>query len=408
MNSGQTVFRQLLQYLPRHEFNVCVRRYRGEYWAKSFSTFDQFLCLAYAQLSGRESLRDIETCLNSHRDKLYHVGFRGAVSRTTLADANKRRDWRIFQDFGHVLIGIAQRLYQNEPLAIELKQPLFAFDSTTIDLCLSLFPWAEFRMTKAAVKMHTLIDLRGSIPTFVAVTTGKVHDVRMLDEMPVTEDAIYTMDRGYVDFARLYAIHKQGAFFVVRAKDNLRYQRLYSSPKDKEAGIRADQVITLVTQKSKKGFPEKLRRVSYVDKERNKRLVFLTNHFDVAAKTVADIYKQRWQVELFFKWIKQHLRIKAFYGTSINAVKSQIWVALCIYLLVAIAKKRLGSKCSLYTFLQIIEVNLFEKKPISSVVQRLSSKTQNRLAVTSLIYSVINRTAVTGIENHWQSPQHFQ
>jgi len=384
MNSGQTVFRQLLQYLPRHEFNVCVRRYRGEYWAKSFSTFDQFLCLAYAQLSGRESLRDIETCLNSHRDKLYHVGFRGAVSRTTLADANERRDWRIFQDFGHVLIGIAQRLYQNEPLAIELKQPLFAFDSTTIDLCLSLFPWAEFRMTKAAVKMHTLIDLRGSIPTFVAVTTGKVHDVRMLDEMPVTEDAIYTMDRGYVDFARLYAIHKQGAFFVVRAKDNLRYQRLYSSPKDKEAGIRADQVITLVTQKSKKGFPEKLRRVSYVDKERNKRLVFLTNHFDVAAKTVADIYKQRWQVELFFKWIKQHLRIKAFYGTSINAVKSQIWVALCIYLLVAIAKKRLGSKCSLYTFLQIIEVNLFEKKPISSVVQRLSSKTQNRLAVTSL------------------------
>lgn len=368
MNSGSTVFRQLLQYLPRHEFNVCVRRYRGEHWAKSFSTFDQFLCLAYAQLSGRESLRDIETCLNSHREKLYHVGFRGAVSRTTLADANERREWRIFQDFGHVLIGIAQRLYQDEPLAIELKQPLFAFDSTTIDLCLSLFPWAEFRKTKAAVKMHTLIDLRGSIPTFVAVTTGKVHDVRMLDVMPVTEDAIYTMDRGYVDFARLYAIHKQGAFFVVRAKDNLRCQRLYSSPKDNEAGIRADQVVTLVTQKSKKGFPEKLRRVSYVDKKRNKRLVFLTNHFDVAAKAIADIYKQRWQVELFFKWIKQHLRIKAFYGTSINAVKSQIWVALCIYLLVAITKKRVGIECSLYTFLQIIEVNLFEKKPISSVV----------------------------------------
>ena len=381
MNSGQTVFRQLLQYLPRHEFNVCVRRYRGEHWAKSFSTFDQFLCLAYAQLSGRESLRDIETCLNSHRDKLYHVGFRGAVSRTTLADANERRDWRIFQDFGHVLISVAQRLYQDEPLAIELKQPLFAFDSTTIDLCLSLFPWAEFRKTKAAVKMHTLIDLRGSIPTFVAVTTGKVHDVRMLDEMPVTEDAIYTMDRGYVDFARLYAIHKQGAFFVVRAKDNLRYQRLYSSPKDKEAGIRADQVITLVTQKSKKGFPEKLRRVSYVDKERNKRLVFLTNHFDVAAKTVADIYKQRWQVELFFKWIKQHLRIKAFYGTSINAVKSQIWVALCIYLLVAITKKRLTIECSLYTFLQIIEVNLFEKKPISSVATEALK--QNKLLLNS-------------------------
>jgi len=343
MNAGQTVFRQLLQFLPRHEFNLCVRRYRGEYRARSFTAFDQFLCLAYAQLSGRESLRDVETCLNSHREKLYHVGFRGAVARSTLADANERRDWRIFQDFGQVLIGMAQRLYRDEPLAIELRQPLFAFDSTTIDLCLSLFPWAEFRTTKAAVKMHTLVDLRGIIPTFVAVTTGKVHDVKMLDEMPVTEDAIYTMDRGYVDFARLYAIHRQGAFFVVRAKDNLRYQRLYSAPKDKEAGVRADQVIALVTQKSKKGYPERLRRVSYVDKERNKRLVFLTNHFEIAATTVADIYKQRWQVELFFKWIKQHLRIKAFYGTSINAVKSQIWVALCIYLLVAISNVRLGS-----------------------------------------------------------------
>jgi len=368
MNSGQTVFRQLLQYLPRHEFNVCVGRYRGEYWAKSFSTFDQFLCLGYAQLSGRDSLRDIETCLNSHRDKLYHIGFRGTVSRATLADSNERRDWRIFQDFGHVLIGIAQQLYRDEPLAIELKQPLFAFDSTTIDLCLTLFPWAEFRKTKAAVKMHTLIDLRGSIPTFVAVTVGKTHDVKMLDEMPVTEDAIYTMDRGYVDYARLYAIHKQGAFFVIRAKVTLRYQRLYSSPKDKDAGIRADQVITLATQNAKKGYPEKLRRVSYYDKERDKRLVFLTNHFEITAKTVADIYKQRWQVELFFKWIKQHLRIKSFYGTSINAVKSQIWVALCIYLLVAIAKKRLGIECSLYTFLQIVEVNLFEKKPISAMV----------------------------------------
>jgi Domain of unknown function (DUF4372)/Transposase DDE domain len=368
MNAGQTVFRQLLQFLPRHEFNLCVRRYRGEYRARSFTAFDQFLCLAYAQLSGRESLRDIETCLNSHREKLYHIGFRGAVARSTLADASERRDWRIFQDFGQVLIGMAQRLYREEPLAIELRQPLFAFDSTTIDLCLSLFPWAEFRTNKAAVKMHTLVDLRGIIPTFVALTTGKVHDVKMLDEMPVTQDAIYTMDRGYVDFARLYAIHRQGAFFVVRAKDNLRYQRLYSSPKDKEAGVRADQVIALVTQKSKKGYPERLRRVSYVDKERNKRLVFLTNHFEIAATTVSDIYKQRWQVELFFKWIKQHLRIKAFYGTSINAVKSQIWVALCIYLLVAIAKRQLGIQCTLYTFLQILEVNLFEKKPIFSLV----------------------------------------
>lgn len=384
MNAGQTVFRQLFQFLPRHEFNLCANRYRGEYRTKSFSTFDQFLCLSYAQLSGRESLRDIETCLNSHSEKLYHIGFRCKVSRSTLADANERRDWRIFQDFGRVLIRAAQQLYRDESLAIELQQPLFAFDSTTIDLCLSLFPWAEFRATKAAVKMHTLIDLRGVIPTFVAVTSGKVHDVKMLDEMPVTEEAIYTMDRGYLDFARLHSIHRQGAFFVVRAKDNLRYQRLYSSPKDKEAGIRADQVITLVTQKSKKGYPDNLRRVSYIDKERKKKMVFLTNNFTIAAKTVADIYKQRWQVELFFKWIKQHLRIKTFYGTSVNAVKSQIWVALCIYLLVAITKKRLEIPCSLYTFLQILEVNLFEKKPISLLVKDALKRIQDPLSSNQL------------------------
>ena len=342
MNTGITVFKQLLQHLPRYEFNLCIRRYNGEYRARKFSSYDQFLCLAYAQITGRESLRDIETCLNSHKEKLYHVGFRGDVSRTTLADANERRDWRIFQDFGQVLIGRAQRLYQDDPIAVELKQPLYAFDSTTVDLCLSLFPWAEFRTTKAAVKMHTLIDLRGPIPTWVTITTGKVHDVRMLDQLPVQKDAIYAMDRGYVDYARLYGIHQQGAFFVVRAKDNLKYRRLYSRPKDTEAGVRADQIISLVTLKSKKGFPEHLRRISFVDKERNKRLVFLTNNFDVTAETIAAIYKQRWQVELFFKWIKQHLRIKSFIGTSVNAVKSQIWVALCIYLLVAITKRSLG------------------------------------------------------------------
>jgi hypothetical protein len=376
MHSGQTVFKQLLQHLPRYEFNLCVNRYCGEHWAKSFSTYDQFLCLAYAQMAGRESLRDIETCLNSHQEKLYHIGFRGAVSRTTLADANERRDWRIFQNFGHALIRTAQQLYQSDVLAIELKQPLYAFDSTTIDLCLSLFPWAEFRKTKAAVKMHTLIDLRGPIPVWVAITTGKVHDVKMLDAMPVTKDAFYTMDKGYVDFARLYGIHKQGAFFVIRAKENLKSRRLYSLPKNKEAGVRADQVITLVTQKSKNGYPERLRRVSFVDKERNKRLVFLTNNFEISAETVAAVYKQRWQVELFFKWIKQHLRIKSFIGTSVNAVKSQIWVALCIYLLVAITKKKLDIPCSLYTFLQILEVNLFEKKPISSLVaEALKQKT---------------------------------
>lgn len=368
MQSGKTVFKQLLQFLPRYEFNLCVSRYRGEHRVKKFSTYDQFLCLGYAQMAGRESLRDIETCLNSHQEKLYHIGFRGDVSRTTLADANERRDWRIFQDFGHVLIRMAQKEYQSDSIAVELTQPLYAFDSTTIDLCLSLFPWADFRKTKAAVKMHTLIDLRGPIPTWVAITTGKVHDVRMLDHLPVEKDAFYAMDRGYVDFARLYAIHQQGAFFVVRAKDNLKCKRLYSNPKDKETGVRADQIVTLVTQKSKKGYPERLRRVSFVDKERNKRLVFLTNNFEIPAETVAAIYKQRWQVELFFKWIKQHLRIKSFIGTSVNAVKSQIWVALCIYLLVAITKKKLGIQCSLYTFLQILEVNLFEKKPISSLV----------------------------------------
>ncbi len=368
MHSGTTVFKQLLQFLPRYEFNLCVSRYRGEHWVKKFSTYDQFLCLAYAQMAGRESLRDIETCLNSHQEKLYHIGFRGNVSRTTLADANERRDWRIFQDFGCVLIRMAQKEYRGDSIAVELAQPLYAFDSTTIDLCLALFPWADFRKTKAAVKMHTLIDLRGPIPTWVAITTGKVHDVRMLDHLPVEKDAFYAMDRGYVDFARLYAIHQQGAFFVVRAKDNLKCKRMYSNPKNKETGVRADQIITLATQKSKKGYPERLRRVSFVDKERNKRLVFLTNNFEIPAETVAAVYKQRWQVELFFKWIKQHLRIKSFIGTSVNAVKSQIWVALCIYLLVAITKKKLGIQCSLYTFLQILEVNLFEKKPISSLV----------------------------------------
>jgi hypothetical protein len=368
VNSGKTVFKQLLQFLPRHDFNKCVARYNGHYKVRKFSCYDQFLCLAYAQISGRESLRDIETCLNSHFEKLYHIGFRGKVSKSTLSDANEARDYRIFQDFGYVLIGIAQKLYQHEVLAIDLQQPLFAFDSTTIDLCLSLFPWAEFRETKAAVKMHTLLDLRGSIPAFVTITTGKVHDVKVLDELPVKADSIVTMDRGYIDFKRLYALHRKAAFFVVRAKDNLKYRRLYSRKVDKAGGLRADQTIVLTTKKSREGYPEHLRRVSYVDKEQNKRFVFLTNHFGIPAQTVADIYKQRWQVELFFKWIKQHLRIKAFYGTSPNAVKSQIWVALSMYLLVAIVKKRLDLLGSLYTFLQVIEVNLFEKKPILQVI----------------------------------------
>ena len=368
MHSGKTVFKQVLQFLPRHEFSKCVARYGGDYKVRRFSCYDQFLCLAYAQLSGRESLRDIETCLNSHHEKLYHIGFRGRVARSTLADANESRDYRIFQDLGYVLIGEAQRLYQHEELAVELEQSLYAFDSTTIDLCLSLFPWAEFRETKAAVKMHTLLDLRGAIPSFVTVTTGRVHDVKVLDELEVPNDAVITLDRGYIDYARLYVIHRQAAFFVIRAKDNLRFRRLYSHPVARDTGVRADQIIVLTTQKSRAGYPEHLRRISYVDKERNKHLVFLTNHFGITAQTVAEIYKQRWHVELFFKWVKQHLHIKAFYGTSPNAVKTQIWVALCIYLLVAITKKRLSLTLSPYTFLQIIEVNLFEKKAILQVV----------------------------------------
>lgn len=373
MNSGQTVFRQLLQFLPRHEFNLCVRRYRGNYRAKSFSTFDQFLCLAYAQMAGRESLRDIETCLNSHREKLYHIGFRGTVARSTLADANERRNWRIFEDFGHSLVRMAQDLYGNEPFALELDQPLYAFDSTTIDLCLTLFPWAEFRATKAAVKMHTLLDLRGTIPTYVAVTAGKVHDVRVLDTLPVTEEAIYTMDKAYVDFSRLHALHQKGAFFVIRAKDNLRFKRLYSALKDKHSGVRADQTIVLVTYKSKKDYPEKLRRVSYVDKERNKRLVFLTNNFTIPATTVAEIYKQRWQVELFFKWIKGHLRLRAFLGRSENSVRLQVWSAICAYLLVAIAKKQFRLSQSLHQILQVISVSVFETLPLADLFTPESS-----------------------------------
>jgi hypothetical protein len=368
MNSGKAVFKQLLQFLPHHDFNKCVARYNGDYKVRKFSCYDQFLCLAYAELSGRESLRDIETCLNSHNEKLYHIGFRGKVSCSTLADANESRDYRIFQDFGYVLIGMAEKLYKDEALEIDLNQPLYAFDSTTIDLCLSLFPWAEFRETKAAVKMHTLLDLRGSIPSFIMITTGKVNDVKALDELPVKADSVIAMDRGYIDFKRLYEIHRKAAFFVIRAKNNLKFRRLYSREVDKTTGLRADQTIVLLTRKSRKGYPEHLRRVSYFDKEQDKRFVFLTNHFGIPAKTVADVYKQRWQVELFFKWINQHLRIKAFYGTSPNAVKTQIWVGLCIYLLIAITKKRLNLSVSLYTFLQIIEVNLFEKKAIFQVV----------------------------------------
>ena len=369
MNTGKTVYAQVLEHLPRYEFNKCVKRYNGKRRVRKFSCYDQFLCLAFAQVTYRESLRDIETCLNSHHEKLYHIGFRGEISKSTLADANETRDHRIYQDFAYHLISIAKKLYQNEEMAIDLDYSLYAFDSTTIDLCLSLFPWAKFRKTKAAIKMHTFLDLRGAIPTFISLTTGKVHDVNVLDILPLEKDAVIAMDRGYVDYSRLYAMNLFPAFLVIRAKSNLRFRRLCSRKVDKTLGLRSDQTIVLSTKKSREAYPEALRRVSYVDLEKNKRYVYLTNIFTVSAKTVADIYKQRWQVELFFRWIKQHLRIKTFYGTSPNAVKTQIWIAISSYLLVAIMKKRLDLPGSLHTILQILEVNIFDKRSFIQIVK---------------------------------------
>jgi hypothetical protein len=369
MNAGKTVFAQILEHLPRYEFDKFVKKYEGNHRVRKFPCYDQFLCLAYAQLTYRESLRDIETCLNSHHEKLYHIGFRGQISRSTMADAGEMRDYRIYQDFAYYLISIARKLYQNEEMAIDLDYSLYAFDSTTIDLCLSLFPWAYFRKTKAAIKMHTLLDLRGSIPTFISLTTGKVHDVNVLDILPLEKDSVIAIDRGYVDFTRLYTVNLFPAFFVIRAKSNFRYRRLNSQKVDKTLGLRSDQRIVLTTKKSRAAYPETLRRVSYVDLDTKKRFVYLTNIFTVSALTVADIYKQRWQVELFFRWIKQHLRIKTFYGTSPNAVKTQIWIAVSIYLLVAILKKRLHLPGNLHTILQILEVNIFEKKPIFQIVK---------------------------------------
>ena len=369
MNIGKTVFAQILEHLPLYEFKKYVEKYNGNRRVRKFSCYDQFLCLAFAQITYRESLRDIETCLNSHHEKLYHIGFRGKISKSTLSDANETRDYRIYQDFAYHLISIAKKLYQNEEMAIDLDYSLYAFDSTTIDLCLSLFPWAQFRKTKAAIKMHTFLDLRGAIPTFISLTTGKVHDVNVLDILPLEKDAVIAMDRGYVDYSRLYAMNLFPAFFVIRAKSNLRFRRLCSREVDKTLGLRSDQTIVLTGKKSRNAYPEALRRVSYMDLEKNKRYVYLTNIFTVSAKTVADIYKQRWQVELFFRWIKQHLRIKTFYGTSPNAVKTQIWIAISTYLLVAIMKKRLDLPGSLHTILQILEVNIFNKRSFIQIVK---------------------------------------
>src|SRR6516164_1010860 len=364
MESGKLVFAQLMDLLPRHEFDACVRRYGGHRRPRGFSCRDQFLCLAFAQLTFRESLRDIETCLRAFQPKLYHAGFRGQVSRSTLADANRAHDWRIFADFAQVLIGRARRLYADEPLGVELEHTAYAFDSTTIDLCLSLFPWARFRRRKGAVKLHTLLDLRGNIPCFVRITHGKTHDVTALDVLPIEAGAFYVMDRGYLDFGRLYRFTLGLAFFVIRGKKNLDFSRRSYRRMDKTTGLRSDQTIVLNGPKTSKAYPAPLRRIAYCDPETKKRFVFLTNNFQLPALTIAQIYRSRWKIELFFRWIKQHLRIKSFYGTSENAVKTQAWVALSVYVLVAIVKKQLGLDLSLYKILQILSVTVFEKTPI--------------------------------------------
>jgi transposase len=368
MHTGRIVFAQLMDFLPIRKLYQCVHRYRGNYRVRRFSCLDQFLCMAFAQLTYRESLRDIETCLRALQPKLYHAGIRGKISRSTLADANETRDWRIYADFAQGLIAHARQLYAEDDFGVALAQTAYVFDSTTIDLCLTLFPWARFRKHKAAVKLHTLLDLRGSIPSFVHLTEGKTPDVTVLDELVVEPGAFYVMDRGYIDFGRLYAISQSGAFFVVRAKRNLAYARRASRPIDKATGLRSDQTIVLTGPKTSQEYPAPLRRISYVDAETGKRFVFLTNHFTLPALTIAQLYKCRWQVELFFKWIKQYLRIKAFYGTSANAVKIQIWIAISVYVLVAILKKELKLDRRLGEILQILSVTLFEKDELYQVL----------------------------------------
>ena len=365
MNTGKTVFSQIMEFLPLYEFRKCVERYQGDYKVKNFSCIDQFLCMAFAQLTYRESLRDIESCLRSMQNKLYHMGIRGSISKSTLADANENRDWRIYADFAQVLIHTARDLYLKEDLGVELEQTIYAFDGTTIDLCLSLFPWAYFRKNKGAIKLHTLLDLRGSIPSFIEITDGKTYEVNILDTLIPEAGSFYVLDRGYLDFRRLYALHQAQAFFVVRAKSNLKCRRIYSRPIKKSPGLRCDQTIALTNYYATNNYPEQIRLVKFFDAERNKRLTFLTNNFLIPdALTIAQLYKSRWKIELFFKWIKQNLRIKKFFGTSQNAVKTQIWIAISIYVLIAIIKKRLDLKPELYTILQILSVTIFEKTDI--------------------------------------------
>jgi hypothetical protein len=364
MNTGKTLFAQLMDFLPWKTFSRIVTRYDGDSRVRTLSCGEQYRAMAFAQLTYRESLRDIEACLSVHASKLYHMGFTEPVRRSTLADANEARDWRIYAELAQRLIAQARKLYAGEDLGLDLTNTVYALDSTTIDLCLSAFPWARFRTTKSAVKMHTLLDLRGNIPSFIHVSDGKLADVNALDLLVPEAGAIYVMDRGYVDFGRLNRLYQAGAFFVTRAKSNMRSRRLYSAPSDRKAGIVCDQIVVLVRPQATQNYPERLRRVRYRDAESGQTLVFLTNNFEIPALTVAALYRNRWQVELFFKWVKQHLRIKRFYGTSENAVKTQIWIAVSVYVLVAIVKKRLGLKASLYTLMQLLSVTVFEKMPI--------------------------------------------
>jgi len=368
MYTGSLVFSQVMEHLPLYTFRRCVQRYRGNHKIQSFSCLDQFRCMAFAQLTYRESLRDIEACLRAQQNKLYHMGIRGGISRNTLSNANKVRDWRIYADFAQSLIQVARKLYVDEDIGAELDNTVYALDATTIDLCLSVFPWAHFRSTKAAVKLHTLLDLRGAIPTFIHISDGKMHDVNVLDLLLPEAGAFYVMDRGYIDFSRLFTLHQGSAFFVIRAKSNLQCRRLYSRPVDKSLGLRCDQTVRLTGFYASRGYPEKLRRVKYHDLKTGKTFVFLTNNFALPAMTIADLYRCRWQVELFFKWIKQHLRIKSFFGTTDNAVKTQIWIAVSVYVQVAIIKKRLNLDASLYTILQILSVTIFENIPLDQLL----------------------------------------
>ena len=368
MHSGRLVFSQVMDYLPLHTFRRCVQRYHGHHKVRHFTCLDQYLSMAFAQLTYRESLRDIEACLRAQQNKLYHIGIRNNVFRNTLANANRVRDWRIYAEFAHCLIDTARGLYVNEDFGVELDQTVYALDSTTINLCLSVFPWAQFRRTKAAIKLHTLLDLRGNIPSFIHISDGKLHDVNVLDQLVPEPGSFYIMDRGYLDFERLHLFSQWAAFFVIRAKSNLKFRRVYSRPIEKDTGLRCDQSIVLQSFYPSKYYPDKLRRIKYHDRETNKTLIFLTNNFSLPPLTIAQLYRCRWQVELFFKWIKQHLRIKSFFGTTENAVKTQIWIAVSVYVLVAIVKKRLRLQLSLYTILQILSLTVFERVPLNQVL----------------------------------------